>query len=92
MNQDGVFQVPKVYLAPKELLASRERRVALDHLVFPDRKVTQDHQAFRESKVRWDLQDLLDWLAYQVLQEKVHPELLDPKDHLESQDHSVGKV
>lgn len=54
VNQDGVFQVPKVYLAPKELLASRERRVALDHLVFPDRKVTQDHQAFRESKVLQD--------------------------------------
>ena len=51
MNQDGVFQAQKVRKAFQELLASREKRVPLDYLVFLDEKARQDHQGLRESEV-----------------------------------------
>lgn len=92
VNLVWVFQVQKVHKVPKELLASREKKVAWECLAFLDEKDRQDHRDLRESKVRLGPLDLLDWLAYQVHQEKAHLELLDHKDRLENLDHSEGKV
>lgn len=92
MNLEWVFQVQKVHRVPKELLASREKKVAWECLAFLDEKDRQDHRDLRESKVTLAPLDLLDWLAYQVNQEKAHLDLLDHKGQLESLVNSGGKV
>lgn len=70
VNLDGDFQVPKVHKATKEFLASRERRAALDSLVFLDEKDIQAHLDLRVSKV---------WQDYYKFALKLFLQLIDAK-------------